>query len=191
MKNITKILAVAVAAVAISQSAHATAITGGIALSGSAVVLNGSTVQTSSEVLSWGPVTAASGTGSFSGVSGATTMGAVPWLFNAAESSFWSVGGFTFNLTTAIPQTPQFEVGSPGYYSETIFLAGTVSGNSYNPTAFSGSFSIQDPATGSSGNGYTFSGSFTFFAAPDGGTTALMLGSALSGLALIRRKLNV
>jgi hypothetical protein len=190
MKNITKIIAVAAVAVAISQSAKATAISGTIGFSGAAQ-LNGNSVTDSSEVLSWGNNNVTITSGAFTGVSGGVTFGTVPWLFTSAESGFWSVGGFTFNLTSSTVTSPVFNPIS-GYYSLTIYLAGTVvsSNPSYSATAFAGTISIQDPSANNNGL-FNYSESMSFSSVPDGGTTALLLGSALSGLALIRRKLNV
>jgi hypothetical protein len=191
MKNITKIIVAAAVAVAITQSVQATPITGGIGLSGYGITLNNANVETSTEVLNWGTITAGGGSGSLAGVSGTVTMGAVPWLFNSSESSFWSVGGFTFNLISSVPAAAQYIGG--GLYSETIYLAGTVSSTNpnFSTTAFTGLFSIQDPSSSAGNGGFLFAGSFNFNSVPDGGTTALLLGSVLSGLALIRRKLNV
>ena len=56
-----------------------------------------------------------------------------------------------------------------------------------NVTAFTGTFQInQQPV-----NGVTkFSQNYSFNGVPDGGSTMLLLGAAMSGLVLIRRKLN-
>jgi len=188
MKNITKIIAVAAAAVAITGTVHATAITGAIAFAGSAQ-LNAATVSSSSEVLSWGPNSVYLATGSFAPLLGSgVTFGPVPWSFTSPLPAFWTDGGFTFNLTQSTVSTPV--LGPSGYYSLTIFLAGTVTSTTpgLNPTAFAGTFAIQDPTVGGT---YNYSESMSFASVPDGGTTALLLGSVLSGLALIRRKLNV
>jgi hypothetical protein len=172
--------------VAITQTVHATAITGTIGFSGVAQ-LDGNSVTDSSEVLSWGANNVGITSGSFAGVSGSVTFGNVPWLFTSAETSFWTVGGFTFNLLTSTVTTPI--LGPQGYYGLTIFLSGTVTSSnpSLSPTAFAGSFSIQDPAVGGNGS-FSYTESMSFSSVPDGGTTALLLGSALSGIALIRRK---
>jgi hypothetical protein len=153
MKNITKIIVATAVAVAVTQTVHATAITGTIGFSGVAQ-LDGNSVTDSSEVLSWGANNVGITSGSFAGLSGSSvTFGNVPWLFSSAETSFWTVGGFTFNLLSTTVTTPV--LGPSGYYSLTIFLAGTVTSSTpgLNPTAFAGSFSIQGPAVGGNGCG--------------------------------------
>lgn len=67
---------------------------------------------------------------------------------------------------------------------------GTVSGNGYTPTTLSWSFTSQDPNSGYDPNGnptWTFSASAA--SVPDGGATVMLLGIALSGAALLRKKL--
>ena len=184
MKNSLKLIAaVAVAAVAFAQTASAALITGNIAFSGGAQT-DSAAANSSTMVVAWNTVKVTSDSGSFSTVAiGSLVSLAAPWSFNSgAIAGFWSVGGFTFNLTSSA-----VNINSGGFLG--VNIVGTVSGNGFQPTAMSGSFTMQDPA----GNPSTkeFSGSLSFNSVPDGGTTALLLGSALSGLALIRRKLNI
>jgi hypothetical protein len=184
MKNTIKLIAaLAVAAIAFTQTSSATPITGTIGFSGTAN-LDGSSVATSSQVLSWGTNTVGITSGSFSGVPiGAVVTLIAPWSFNSgARAGFWQVAGFTFDLAgSSIFQN------SGGFLS--INLVGTVFGNGYEVTALSGRVTIQDPSV-SNGRTFNYTESLSFNSVPDGGTTALLLGSALSGLALIRRKLT-
>ncbi|MDR3459004.1 MAG: VPDSG-CTERM sorting domain-containing protein [Verrucomicrobiae bacterium] len=181
MKNILKVVAVAAVAVALTQSVQAVPVVGNIGFSG-AVQLNSSTVQTATEALAWNNTVVNATSGSFSSVAnGAAVALASPWFFNSgALNNFWVVGGFTFNLAS-----------SAIYSQDSLFLnvvlAGTVTGNGFDATAFTGTFQVANP----SADGHTtFTERLSFNSVPDGGTTVLLLGSALSGLALIRRKLS-
>jgi hypothetical protein len=181
MKNFVKIVAAAVVAVAIAQTVQAVPlppITGNIAFSGAAT-LNTSSVNTATEVVSWGVNTVTSDSGTFpTALIGTTVTLFSPWKFNSGpQNNFWSVTGFTFNLSSS----SIFYQGNGLLY---VIIAGTVSGAGYAATAFSGAITIQNPP----GKGATFSESLSFNSVPDGGTTVLLLGSALSGLALIKRK---
>ena len=183
MKNTLKLIAaVAIAAVAFTQTSNAALITGNIAFAGGAQT-DSATANGSTMVVAWNNVKVTSDSGSFSTVAINSLVSlASPWSFNSgAINSFWNVGGFTFNMTSSA-----IGVNSGGFLG--VNIVGTVSGNGFMPTAMSGSFTIQDPA----GNASTkeFSGSLSFNSVPDGGTTALLLGAAMSGIALIRRKLN-
>jgi hypothetical protein len=78
-----------------------------------------------------------------------------------------------------------------------VLLTGTVSGNGFDTTAFTGSFQTANPSSGP-GHGFPNDGLTTFTerisfgssaSVPDGGTTIMLLGVALVGLGLIKRKL--
>ena len=179
-------------AVALNQSVQAVPITGVIGFSGSAV-LDGSTAAGSSEVLSWGANIISLNSGTFASLDPSSTVKfASPWFFNSASlNNFWVVKdtvnnvNYTFNLSSS-----SVFASSPS--SITIYLAGTVISTALglDPTAFTGNMTIQDPSVKGQ-VGYKYSESISFNAVPDGGTTVLLLGSALSGLALLRRKLSV
>lgn len=182
MKNILKVVAVAAVAVAITQSVQAVPITGNIGFSG-AVQLNSTTVTTATEALSWANTVVNATSGSFTSVANGSSVAlASPWFFNSpALNGFWAVGGFTFNLTSSA-------IYSQDALFLNVVLAGTVTSTnpSFSATAFSGTFQVANP----SANGLTtFTERLSFNSVPDGGTTVLLLGSALSGLALLRRKL--
>src|SRR5271154_1942558 len=102
MKNVLKIVAVAAVAVALTQTVQAIPayITGNIAISGAAT-LNTASVNTATQVTSWGVNTVVSDSGAFpiALVGNTVTMTSSTWSFaSGALPSFWSVGGFTFNL---------------------------------------------------------------------------------------------
>jgi hypothetical protein len=185
MKNIFKIVAAAAVAVVLTQAAHAVPITGNIGFSGTAN-LNSTSANTATEVVSWGTNmvgTAFSGTfASFGSITaGQGVILASPWTFNSGVlNNFWTVGGFTFDLSSSSIFT---QAGGLLY----VVLTGTVTGNGFSASAFSGSISLQDP----SANGQSaFTESLSFGSVPDGATTVLLLGATLSGLALLKRKFN-
>jgi hypothetical protein len=76
-----------------------------------------------------------------------------------------------------------------------VALIGTVISNvaGLDATSFGGTFTIQDPGVNASGI-YRYSESMSFgptvgtTSVPDGGNTAMFLGSGLAGLVLIKRK---
>jgi len=190
MKNIIKAVAVAVVAVALSQSAQAVPISGQITFSGTAST-DSINANSSTEILSWANNTISLKNGSFSSLSAAATVVlATPWLFNSgAKNNFWVVtdgaAQYKFNLSSSA-------VFSTTANSITIFLAGTVISTvaGLDPTAFTGSITIKDQGVANPAGGFAYTQSILFNNVPDGGTTVLLLGSALSGLALIRRKLS-
>lgn len=75
---------------------------------------------------------------------------AEPWVFNpsTATPALWSVGGFTFNLTSAaiLSQSAQF-LNIQGY--------GTITGNSYDPTAAVWTFTA-NRSDGGMSNSFSF-----------------------------------
>lgn len=184
MKNLFKIVAAVVMAVTLGRSVQAVPITGGITFNGTAT-LNSNNIAKATSVTSWGTnkVTAVSGTFlSFGSISLGDIVKLAPnWSFNSGVlGKFWQVGGFTFNLADSSALSLMNGV-------LTIILNGSVSGNNFDVTPFSGTVTIHGtPGTAS----VTFSDNFSFNPVPDGGTTVLLLGAALSGLALARRKLK-
>ncbi|HSY16739.1 MAG TPA: VPDSG-CTERM sorting domain-containing protein [Candidatus Acidoferrales bacterium] len=196
MKRIFKVVAAAAAvAVVLGQSVQAVPINGEISFTGTAT-LNAATATGSSEVFSWANNALDQHTGTFSGLSAASSVSLLNnWFFNSGlKNSFWTV---TDGLTQY-----KFNLSGSGVFSTTpdsitIFLAGTVIATfnglpapGLDPTAFTGSLTITDPGTSNPSGGFTYKQSILFNNVPDGGTTVLLLGSALSGLALIRRKLS-
>ncbi len=186
-----KLASVAAVAVALAQTVQASQITGIIQFSGSATTDGTGSTATATKVTSWiSPTISANGTGSFAPtiLNGASVSVFSPWVFNTSSTinSFWTVGAFTFQLTSSTISSV-----SPGDLS--VALVGTVTSTiaGLDPTAFTGYFNLTPPTAGT-GNVWTFSDSFSFGPSgvvPDGGTTVMLLGAALSGLALIKRKL--
>lgn len=100
------------------------------------------------------------------------------WFFDPSTptSGLWSVGGFTFDLLTST-------IVARGSGSLTVSGTGTISGNSFDPTFGTWMFTTQNPGA----NG-TFSFSASGLSVPDGGSAVSLLGLALIGIEVLRRK---
>jgi VPDSG-CTERM motif len=196
--------AAAVCGVASVAQAVPTSISGNITFVGG-VELNTSSAATASEVLAWtgfggsGSPFVESADGSFSGIApGTSATFSSPWFFNSgAVSGLWSVGGFTFDLTSShvVYQATTVE-GGVAIGAATVEGIGAIMGNGESPEAMTWSFSINDPGA-AGGNGLIFSfqvadgtiGSTPPPEVPDGGTTAMMLGLGVLGLGLIKKQM--
>ncbi|HEV2695021.1 MAG TPA: VPDSG-CTERM sorting domain-containing protein [Verrucomicrobiae bacterium] len=197
--KLTIIAAVAAAAMAL-QSTQATPITGVIGFSGTAS-LDSSVASSATEVTGWGNNFIGLHTGSFASLTGTASVAFnSPWTFaSSGLPSFWTItdstGNYTFNLTSSKVFSTGSTTGPLGTTTSiSILIFGTVVSTvaGLDATAFTGSMTIQDPSVDNGTNPKTFSytESLSFSPVPDGGTTVLLLGSALSGLALLRRKLS-
>jgi hypothetical protein len=163
------------------HQAKAVMITGAINFAGGAVfdtnsLATATRVNTFSDVF----VTAADGDFSTVSVGDAVTM-ATPYIFmpSTPTPSLWSVGGFTYDLdsSTVVLQNADFLI---------ISGTGTISGNGFDTTSGTWSFTTQEPDA----NGvFSFSAGTAGQGVPDGGATVALLGIALAGVELIRRKL--
>ena len=162
-----------------SQQAQATAITGNINFADS-VTFDGP-LGTANAVTSFiNTHVEAGGTGDFAfiPINTPVTM-AASWTFDpsTATPGLWSVGGFTFDLLTS---TIVFQS------AQGLIITGTgiVSALGFDNTAMDWSFSSQTSGTGE----FSFSG--TGLAVPDGGSAVALLGLALVGIEVLRRKLH-
>ena len=165
----------------LAQTVAATPITGGITFDG-VVQLDATTVGTATQALGWSSATVGAASGTLAALGSGSGVTLVPtWLFNAGPvQNFWSVGGFNFNLSLSAIYAQDASFIN-------VFLTGNVTGNGYESTAFTGTFQIDQPPV----NGVAkFTQNYSFNGVPDGGSTLLLLGAAMSGLVLIRRKLN-
>ena len=173
---------VAVVCIASAAGAIPITITGNIGFTGQAN-LDSPSVGTATEVVSWSNTAVNGDAGSFGSIAlntPASFAGATPWSFNSGGlADFWTVGGFTFDLTSSSidTQTANF-LGVTG--------VGIVSGNDFTPTAFTWSFSTQNPPTGGGPQTFTFSASSN--PVPDGGSTVVLLGGSLVAFGLFGRK---
>lgn len=200
MKLRTKIAAT-LAVLALASTAHAAPITGTINMGtdglifGSGVVLgnssgvaitNGNSVAGATQVLNWVAPVVSSRSGDFTSVpSGAAVTFATPWVFNPSTSynPLWSVGGFTFNLSSS----------TFVFVGNALVVEGTGKLNKagFDETNGVWTFTTQGNAAE---NVFSWSSSSTAVAraVPDGGTSVAMLGLSLLGLGglsrLTRRK---
>jgi hypothetical protein len=179
--NMIKYMACAAMALGLAATVQAAQITGTITMSGGAI-FNTPTVNTATAVTTWvGPSVITS-----SGLAGVSLGDLVTfysaWQFTptVAIPNLWSVDMYSFSLTSsAVSQGGGFlNITGTGTLTDI-----NVSGST---TPFVWSFSSQDPSAGSPP---TWSWSASTAGVPDGGMTVMLLGAALSGLALIRRKL--
>lgn len=195
-KTILAVLATGLISCALfSQQAQAVPITGNITFAGT-VTLDTASAGTATAVVAggWhgtgglGMPEVMSRDGSFTAfvaLGAPTTFTALQWNFNSPggqAGAFWSVGGFTFNLTAS-------SIFSQGGFPATVTVIGTgiISGNGFTPTVGTWSFSSQDPAAGQPP---VFSFSAATGAVPDSGSTVAFLGLALAGVEALRRKMR-
>ena len=193
MKTLTKtILAVLgtglISCALFSQQAQADPVTGNITFGGS-VNMDGN-ANNATMVTGWhgfggvGNPIVVDADGDFSsfvtpGVSQAVF--AVPWTFNSGPvNAFWSVGGFTFNLTAS-------SIFSQGNGGLVVTGFGWITGNGFDATYGTWSFSTQNPGVG---NPARFSFSAATGAVPDSGSTVAFLGLALVGVEALRRRMR-
>lgn len=166
------------------RSAEAIPINGSITFNGGAVY-DTSSLATATRVNAFSNVKVTSSDGDFGTFTnpGDPVTMASPWIFSPSTPTpaLWSVGGFTYDLASAtvMLQTADF-----------LFIegTGTVSGNGFDPTPGTWSFTSQSP----SANGvFSFSGGSGAQGVPEGGSTAALLGIALVGVAIASRKLTL
>jgi hypothetical protein len=186
-KHMIKLVSIAALAFAASSIASAAMINGALTIAGGAT-LNTDSVNTATGVVTWVDPTVFSRDGDFEGyVSAGDDVSMVaPWTFDsvAEVSSFWTVGGFSFDLTSS-----SVFLQSEG----DLIVKGTgwISGNGFEATAGVWNFTSQNP----SANGvFSFSASTAArptTSVPDGGATVALIGSVLLGLGSIARRCMV
>jgi hypothetical protein len=194
MKNLSKTILAALATGVLScalfsQQAQAAPINGDIQFAGE-VAFDTNSLATATRVVTWFDVfhnagfsTVTSATGDLGGIAPGTqaTMGQ-PWIFNPSTPTpgLWSVGGFTFDLLSAtiVTQTAKALV---------IEGSGIVSGNGFDPTAMDWSFTTQSSG-GRTRTTFSFSANGVAVGVPDGGSAVALLGIALTGIEVLRRK---
>jgi hypothetical protein len=179
MKLLKLTLAVLAAALVASE-AQAVMVDGAITFAGGAK-FDTNSLATATRVTLFKNVKVMSEDGDFAGIvndDDAVTM-AVPYIFTPSTPTpaLWSVDGFTFDLdgSVVVLQNADFLL---------ITGTGTITGNGFDPTPGTWSFTSQSPKA----NGvFSFSSSDGFIA-PDGGSTVALLGLGLTGIWMIRRK---
>ena len=194
LHHITCVAAVLLASI---QAPYAVPISGAIGFAGGAT-LNSSSASTATGVTAWVTPTVTLVSGVFTvpsvfAITPGTAIAFAPgaWNFNTSTpiNSFWSVGGFTFKLLSSSVTSQGGIPGTTGYVA--VNGTGTISGNGYDTTPMSWDFTSQDPKTGTGPDTWTFSASGNTAppSVPDGASTAMLLGVALPGLMLFKRKL--
>jgi hypothetical protein len=180
------LLAIGAAAICLAQATFAQAITGDITFAGS-VSLNTSSANTATTVTAWHglapgdlpQVQSVDGTfASFVNPGDGTTFHA-PWSFNSGPvSSFWSVDGFTFDLTSST-------ITNQANGSVSVIGTGQVSHMNFTTTPGTWSFTTQDPSANS-----RFSFSAASAAVPEPGAAALFAvgGVCFAALSAKRKK---
>jgi hypothetical protein len=104
-----------------------------------------------------------------------------PYVFNppTAYASLWTVGGFTFSLVNS-------HVDAQSNFKLTIFGDGFVSGNGFDQTPGTWSFSVTQ-SDGRPQSMFSFQGN-SAAPAPDSGSTVALLGMALFAVGALRAK---
>lgn len=194
MKSL-KLLTVTLALTAlVAASTQAIPITGSVDMSGTATLDSTLLGSAGSATAFTGVTVGGVPTGSYAGTFGdSVTWKAFGWNPSTAPvTSLWSyhdiVTGFTYTFDLA-----SVTVKSQDNTFLNLLGTGTLNitgvGSPYDATSGSWSFTISNPDGGAHANfAFTFANSQTAVL-PDGGATVMLLGAALSGLALIRRKL--
>ncbi len=197
MRNKLVILAAVLSALGLG-TAQAGMIVGTVTFGGTVTLNSGTTVAGATTVTSWngpggiGAPFVNSSSGNLAAAFLTPVTMATPWVFTSVTPSLWSYTAgngdtFTFNLNAGSSVT---FTGSGSSESVTVQGNGLLSAAgpvAFTPTAGTWSFTTQNPPSG--GTMTIFSFSAASGTVPDGGTTAMLLGVALSGLALFRRKL--
>jgi hypothetical protein len=199
MKKIIKYASITAVVLAVSQTVQATSITGSIGFSGVGVTFNTGSAGNATAVTAWLSPVVSGVSGTFSTPSPFAVANGAPvtfalgnWNFHTTSPifNFWSVGGFTFELLSSAPLIQGGVAGVNAF--AVVDGTGIVTGNGYAPTTLDWSFTSQDPSSGSNPTSWSFSASANSLpvGVPDGGSTVLLLGLALSGVALLRKKLT-
>jgi hypothetical protein len=168
------------------QHVQAVQITGNITFAGTCT-LNTNSASTATMVTGWHGLGAGglpqvqSHDGSFNGLvnDGDAVTIAFPWSFNSgAVPNFWTVDGFVFNLSSS---SITMQTGG----SVTVEGTGFISGNGFDMTSGTWSFTTQNPSAHA-----RFSFSASSGSVPDGGSAVALLGIALVGIECLRRGLQ-
>jgi hypothetical protein len=190
--TIFKFIGVMAVGLSLAQAVQASQMSGTIGFTGR-VVLNTGTASTASQVIAWLSPTVNGTSGDFGSVANGTSVNminATPWSFvSGSVTAFWQVGGFSFDLIGSSVLSQGGVAGTTGFVNVTG--TGTVSGNGFDPTTIIWNFSTQDPAIRGNPDSFTFSMSHvaTPTRVPDGGLTVAAFALALTGTALLRKKL--
>ena len=197
-KTFAKFVSAAVVVWALVQSTQAAPIAGTIGFTGRVQLDSGSS-STANSVVGWVNPTVNGASGDFTSLVGSAVVIKSPWNFNTAASTpgitdFWKVGGFSFELTSSSITAQGGAAGTSGFVN--VSGIGIVRSANFSDTTIVWNFSTQDPKiVGQNGNPDTFTFSVSQVTAgqlsvPDGALTVTLLGFALTGVGLFRKKLN-
>ena len=178
--KLLKLTIAVLAAALVASEARAVMLDGAITFAGGAK-FDTNSLATATRVILFKSVKVMSEDGDFSAFvndDDAVAM-AVPYIFTPSTPTpgLWSVGGFTFDLdgSVVVLQNADFLL---------ISGTGTITGNGFDPTPGTWSFTAQSPKA----NGVFSFSSSDGFPAPDGGSTVALLGFGLTCVWMIRRK---
>jgi len=173
---------VAVATVVLSTSVQATPINGSISFAGTATVTTPDTLADATGISSITSVITLPGQefGSYAVVGGLQPVTFTPFTFSASGvTPLWTftIGSTTYDfnatsLTASFDATHQvWDIGGTG---------------TAQITGFSDTLGTWNASVGASGSSFFFGSATTV---PDGGATVMLLGTALSAIGLLRKKL--
>jgi hypothetical protein len=165
MKKLTRYITLAAVAGMVAQTLQAGLITGSVGFVGS-VTIDTISMGTATNVMGWidAQVSPYQPTGTFTNGPNTlvpdmpVTMTSHIWAFSGSTpiTNFWNVGGFKFELLSSkIAFQGYATLGQDGY--AIVTGTGVISGNGYTPTAFTWTFSSQDPMSGVNPDSWTFS----------------------------------
>lgn len=181
--DLLKLVGIGAFALATVGMASAATIHGALTIAGGAT-LNANSTDSATGVTSWVSPTVFSRDGDFASyiLAGDEVTMVDSWTFDSLieVANFWSVGGFTFDLTSSY-----VSLQSDG--DLIVKGSGWISGNGFEATAGSWNFTSQNP----SANGvFSFSASTAVqpTSVPDGGATLALIGSVLIGLGTVARR---
>jgi len=186
IKYLTTGLTAIVVASGFALSAHADQITGNINFAGQ-VTFDSTHLEKATMVTMWNLAIVTGATDDFSSVALLSPVTFVePYVFNpptayTGVNGLWSVGGFTFALTHS-------SVTEQTKFSLQIFGTGFVSGNGFDQTPGTWSFSVTQ-SNGHPEQQFSFQGN-SAAPAPDSGSTVALLGVGLMAVAAIRARLR-
>jgi len=186
MKNLNKAILTVVAVGLLSsglfcQQAQATPITGDITFGG-VVTFDSIDLSLAKQVSTWNFAIVTSDSGDFSSIPVLSSVTIAPWIFSPSTPTtpLWTVGLFSFDLmsSTIVTQNNSFL---------NITAVGTLNGPGFDPTPGTWSFTVSN-ADGKTHDTFGFQSDTAAGLVPDGGTTAALLGLALAGIEVLRRK---
>lgn len=193
MKNkIIKLAGIAVASVALAQTVQANPITGVIGFTGTYAQVggdNGTLNTATSFTLSDVSIVQSQTLGSFANgslVNFISSVSLTPATSLLPNVQLWQVlaGGTTYTFTVNTESLVNDAATSVSFTG-----TGTISDNNNDTTGGTYTLGFTD-AVGGGDVSFTFTGNSGTSTVPDGGTTVLLLGAALSGLALVKRKMT-